>query len=113
VDREARDYIDAIAPEHRALFDRLERLIREAYPDAALTWSYKMPTYVVGARRIHVAAWKHGISIYGWQADRDAGFMQRHPELASGKGTIQLRVDAADAIPDDELLAFFRAALGD
>ncbi|MET0628231.1 MAG: DUF1801 domain-containing protein [Acidimicrobiia bacterium] len=113
MDQEARDYIDAIAPERRPLFDRLDGLIRETYPDADLTWSYKMPTYVVGARRIHLAAWKHGISIYGWQADRDAGFTQRHPELVTGKGTLQLRVDAADAIPDAELLAFFGAALGD
>lgn len=93
------------------LFDRIDHLIREAYPDADLTFSYKMPTYVVGARRIHVGVWKHGISFYGWQADRDAGFSERHPELVTGKGTLQLRADAAAAIPDAELLAFLRATL--
>ena len=35
MDDAVRDYIDAIAPEHRPLFDRLHRLILEAQPDAA------------------------------------------------------------------------------
>ena len=35
MDDAVRDYIDAIAPEHRPLFDRLHRLILEAHPDAA------------------------------------------------------------------------------
>jgi hypothetical protein len=39
------DYIEAIDPEHRPLFDRLHRLILEVCPDAAVVLSYKMPTY--------------------------------------------------------------------
>lgn len=112
MDDDAQRYIDEIGPDHRALFDRVDRLLREAHPDADLTFSYKMPTYVVGARRLHVAVWKHGISFYGWQADRDAGFTERHPGLVTGKGTLQLRADAADAIADAELLSFFHATLG-
>jgi hypothetical protein len=33
VDEAVREYIDAIAPKHRALFDRLHRLILDAHPD--------------------------------------------------------------------------------
>ncbi len=44
------DHLDAIAPEHRPQFDRL-----------------------------HVGVWQHGVSIYGWQEGRDAGFTARHP----------------------------------
>jgi hypothetical protein len=40
MDDAVRDYVDAIAPERRPLFDRLHRLILEAHPDAAMVLSY-------------------------------------------------------------------------
>ncbi|HEV2012441.1 MAG TPA: DUF1801 domain-containing protein [Candidatus Dormibacteraeota bacterium] len=111
MDEGVRAYIDAIAPEHRPLFDRLHRLVLEAHPDAALVLSYQIPTYRVGRRRFFVGAWKHGVSIYGWDQGRDAGFTARHPELKTGKGTIQLRPATAASIPDDEFRDLVRAAL--
>jgi hypothetical protein len=77
-----RDYVDAIAPEHRPLFDRLHRLILEVHPDAAVVLSYQIPTYQVGRHRLFLGVWRRGVSIYGWQEDRDAGFTAR-PRLAS------------------------------
>jgi uncharacterized protein YdhG (YjbR/CyaY superfamily) len=111
VDDEVREYIDGIAPEHRPLFDRLHRLILETHPDAQLVLSYQIPTYKVGPRRLFVGVWKHGVSIYGWDRDRDGGFSARHPELTTSKGTIQLRPAAAAGIPDDELRELVHAAL--
>ena len=112
MDNAVREYIDAIAPEHRPLFDRLHRLILEAHPDAAVVISYKIPTYKVGRRRLFLGAWKHGVSIYGWDQGRDAGFTARHPRLKTGRGTLQLRPDDAAGISDDEFRDVVRAALG-
>jgi hypothetical protein len=81
MDDAVRDYIDAMAPEHRPLFDRLHRLVLEAHPDAAVVLSYQIPTYKVGRRRLFVGVWKHGVSIDGWGQGRDGGFTARHPEL--------------------------------
>ena len=106
-----RDYIDAIAAEHRPLFDRLHRLVLEVYPDAAVVLSYQMPTYKVGRRRLFLGVWKHGVSVYGWDQGRDAGFSARHPELKASKGTIRLRPDDAAGIADDEFRDLVRAAL--
>ncbi len=103
MDDAVRDYIDAIAPDHRPLFDRVHRLILEAHPDAAVVLSYQMPTYKVDRRRLYVGVWKHGVSFYGWEEGRDAGFTARHPELTTGKGTIRLRPDDDAGIADDEL----------
>jgi hypothetical protein len=58
-----------------------------------------------------VGAWKQGISIYGWAPGRDAGFTDRHPELITGRGTIQLRPEQAVEISDDELRDLVLAAL--
>jgi uncharacterized protein YdhG (YjbR/CyaY superfamily) len=111
VDQEVADYIAAIAPEHRDLFDRVHRLVLDACPDATVRLSYQMPTYQVGKRRLHVATWRHGVSIYGWQATGDGGLTERHPELRSGRGTIRLRSDDASAVSDDEIRDLARAVL--
>jgi uncharacterized protein YdhG (YjbR/CyaY superfamily) len=111
MDDAVRAYVEAIAPEHRALFDRLHRLVLEAHPDAAVVLSYQMPTYKVGRQRLFLGVWKHGVSVYGWQEGRDAGFSDRHPELVTGKGTIRLRPTDAARIGDDEFRDLARAAL--
>lgn len=105
------DYIDAISPEHRPLFDRVHRLVLDAHPGAEMVIAYKMPTYVVGDRRLHVAVWKHGLSFYGWRADHDGGFTARHPELTGDKGTIRLPPAAAEHITDEDLRGLVAGAL--
>jgi uncharacterized protein YdhG (YjbR/CyaY superfamily) len=112
MDDAVRAYVDAIAPEHRPLFDRLHRLILEVHPDAAVALSYQMPTYRVGSRRLYVGTWRHGVSVYGWKRGGDGGFTDRHPELRTSTGTIRLRPADADRISEDELRDLVRAALG-
>ena len=53
-------YLDGIAPEHRVMWDRVERIVRELHPDVELRITYEMPTFVVGDRRLPVGVWKHG-----------------------------------------------------
>ena len=108
---EAENYIDAIDEDRRPLFDRVHRLILEAHPDARVVLSYKMPTYVVGSSQLHVGVWKHGLSFYGWVEGRDGGLAARYPHLDNGKGTLRLPLKEAAHIGDDELRAFFAAAL--
>jgi hypothetical protein len=108
-DEEVWAYVDGIDAANRPLFDRVDRLIREVCPDVELGFAYRMPTYVHGEAGLHVASWKHGLSFYGWRADRSGGFADRHPELAGEKGTLRLPPAVADGIDDDELRDFFRA----
>ena len=112
MDPEVQTYVDALAPEHRPLFDRVHRLILRACPEASVGLSYGMPTYRVGARRLHVGVWRHGVSLYGWDADAGADLLSRHPGLLSGKATLRLRSGEAADVADDELSALVRASLG-
>jgi len=105
-------YVDAIPPEHRPLFDRVEATIRAVRPEATVRLSYGMPAYEAAGHRLYVGAWRHGLSFYGWSPGGDGGFTERHPELVTGKGTVRLRPEDAAAIPDEELTAFVRAVLG-
>jgi hypothetical protein len=105
-----RRYRDEMDSEYRPVFDRLHRLIVATCPDAEVVLSYGMPAYRIGRRRLNIGVWKHGISLYV-SPNRDGGFSARHPELATGKGTIKLRPQDAVRIPDAELQDLVRAAL--
>lgn len=111
VDEAVQAYIDGIDPRHRPTFDRIHGLILAAYPEAAVTISYQIPTYHAGGQDLHLGVWKHGVSIYGSHQGRDSGFTARHPELKTSKGTIRLRPEDAAGIADDELSALVQAAL--
>jgi uncharacterized protein YdhG (YjbR/CyaY superfamily) len=110
MDEVVRRYRDEMDSEYRPVFDRLHRLIVAACPDAEVVLSYGMPTYRIGRRRLNVGVWKHGLSLYV-APNRDGGFSARHPELASGKGTIKLRPADAAHIPDAEWQDLVLAAL--
>ena len=106
-----RAYVEAIAPEFRHLFDRVHRLVTQLHPEATLVLSYKMPTYKVGKRRLHVGVWKHGLSLYGWHQGEETAFVSAHPGVKTSKGTIRLTPEDAAAVSDEELCGLFRAAL--
>jgi hypothetical protein len=103
-------YRDEIASEYQPVFDRFHRLIVGTCPDAEVVLAYGMPTYRMGRRRLNVGVWQHGLSLYV-SPRRDGGFSGRHPELATGKGTIRLRPEDAARIPDEEFRDLVRAAL--
>ena len=105
-----RRYREEMDSEYRPVFDRLHRLIVAVCPDAEVVLSYGMPTYRIGRRRLNIGVWKHGLSLYV-SPNRDGGFSARHPELASGKGTIRVRPAHAAGIPDAEFQDLIRAAL--
>jgi uncharacterized protein YdhG (YjbR/CyaY superfamily) len=110
-DDAVRGYVEGIDAEHRPLFDRVHRLVLATAPDAAVSISYGIPTYRVGRRRLYVGAWAHGISLYGWRAGGDGGFVGRHPELVAGKGTIRLTPADIERVGDAELAGLVRATL--
>jgi uncharacterized protein YdhG (YjbR/CyaY superfamily) len=111
IDDAAQRYIDAIAPAHRALFDRIHGLILAEHPEAEVVVSYGIPTYKANGQRLYVGAWQHGVSLYGWHDGHDGGFVERHPSLVSGRATLRLGSQDAATIDDDELRGLVRAAL--
>jgi uncharacterized protein YdhG (YjbR/CyaY superfamily) len=108
---EVQAYLDGIPAEHRPMWDRVERIVRGLHPDVELRLTYDMPTFVVGEHRLPVGVWKHGLSLYGLSESNDAGFIARHPELSSGRGTVKLPSARADDVSDEELKGTLRAVL--
>jgi hypothetical protein len=111
VDPDVQAYIDGIAPQHRPMWDRIDRLVRELHPDVELRITYDMPTFVVAEHRLPVGVWKHGLSLYGLHDGNDAGLINRRPELTSGRGTVRLPTAQAESFTDAELKATLKAVL--
>src|SRR5260370_39717899 len=93
------EYVNAIPPAHRPLFDRIHLLILDTCPDATVVLSYKMPTYQIGIRRLHLGARKHGVSLDEWKGQGDGGAAPRPPDLDASGRPIRIRSYAAAAIP--------------
>ena len=91
MDEGVAEYIEALPPQQRPLFDRLHAIVLDEHPEAEVALAYGMPAYRVGKRRLNIGVWKHGVSVYGWRGDNDGGFVAGHPALSSGKGTIRIR----------------------
>ena len=104
-------YVAEIPATHRPLFDRFHGLVVGTFPEAATVMSYRMPTYRVGDRRLYVGVWRHGLSLYGWDAERNADFVRAHPGWVTSKGTIRLTAARSAELSDDDLVALIRRAL--
>ena len=111
MDSKLQAYIDGIAPEFVPLFERLRGILTHAQPEATFGFAYNMPTFRSGKRRLHLAVWQHGISVYGWRRDNDGGFSERHRELLSGKSTLRIRPEDAASISDAEFVGLLGGAL--
>lgn len=109
---QVRAYLAALPAPQRAALKRLRAVIREAAPDAADAFSYRIPAFRVGGRLIiWCAAWKAHLSIYPITAAmrRAGGAPLARFELS--KGTI--RFPLAEPIPAALVKRLVRARLAE
>ena len=112
MDDAARAYVDGLDRAGRSLFDRLHGLIVAEHPEATVRFAHAMPSLDVGVRSLQVGVWKHGLSLYGWSAERSGGFCDRYPQLCGDRGTLKIPHADAARIPDEHLRDLVRAVLG-
>jgi len=101
MNEEVQRFIDAIPDDRRALFDRLRALIESMYPDAEVKLSYGVPTFKMKSGWVALGYWKSGISLYTNGSHHLSGFIREHPEIKTGKGSINFRL--TDDIPEESL----------
>lgn len=106
MDPAVQTYLDAIPETHRPLFDRLQSLVLDLYPDAVVGISYQVPTYRVGRRRVYLGLWKGGVSLHAVSVE---WFKQRHPSIKTGKGSVNFRV--SDELPEADIRDVIKQAI--
>ena len=106
MDSAVQRYIDAIPERQRPLFDRLQSLTLELYPNAEIVISYQIPTYKVGRRRVYLGLWKGGVSLHSVRVE---DFKQRHPSIKTGKGSLNCKV--TDELPEADIRDIVKRAM--
>ena len=104
-----RQYFDAVPGPRRAHVDALHTLITSLYPQAAVDFAYRMPTYHVADGWVAIANQKHYVSLYTCGARHLAKFKAAHPRIPAGKGCINFK--PADALPLRALEQVVKSAL--
>jgi uncharacterized protein YdhG (YjbR/CyaY superfamily) len=94
-------YVVALPLEWRPAFEEVVRRIREVLPAAEETISYQMPTWRIdGEAVVHLAAWKHHLSLYPAPAvTDDLEFEEQFAAHRGDRGTA--RFAYADPMPFD------------
>ena len=101
MDEAVQRYIDAIPAEQKPLFDRLQSLILDLYPDAEIVISYQIPTYKARGGRVSLGLWKDGVSLYTTDPQHIEKFKSKHPTVKTGKASLNFRL--TDELPEQDL----------
>lgn len=109
MDRSVRKYIESVSGERRLLFDRLEKIILDLYPEAEVAIAYGVPTYGTKPARVGLGYWKEGVSFYPYSGSVLDGFRAEHPAIKTTKGSINFRV--TDRVPVAALKKLIRQAM--
>ena len=109
MDKDVRDYLDAVPGDRRARLMQLHELILSLFPNAALSLSYKMPTYRHGDGWVALANQKHHIALYTCGEHHIASFRDKYPTISTGKGCIRFR--DKDNLPVNALKQVIRHAM--
>lgn len=90
------DYIEAAAPEVRAILQKIRVTIQTAAPGAEEKISYRIPTFTLEGNLVHFAAFQNHIGFYP-PIQGDAKLRQEVAIYAGEKGNLRFPLD--EAIP--------------
>lgn len=85
-------YVAGHPAEVKRLLGQMRLTIKKAAPQAKETISYGIPTFVLGAYRVHFAAYKRHIGFYPGAAPIQA-FKHELSPYKIAKGTVQFPID--------------------
>ena len=109
MDKAVEAYLALVPNDRKLIVDTLHKLIVGLYPKASVDMRYKMPTYQVGDGWVALANQKNYVSLYTCGYHHIATFKEKHPNIKTGKGCINLR--PGDQLPLQDLKAVVKHAI--
>ena len=97
MNRKVAKYYTTGSAEQKKLFARLEKMILELYPRAAVGIAYGVPTYGTKPARVGLGYWKEGVSFYPYSGSALGEFRKANPTIKTTKGSINFKV--SDKVP--------------
>ena len=103
-------YLEELAPDQRAAFERVRAVVRAVAPDAEEGRSYGMPAILhAGRPLLGIQAAKQHLSIFPFSPAVVESVADRLDGFSLSKGTIRFSV--GNPVPEDVLAAIVRARL--
>jgi uncharacterized protein YdhG (YjbR/CyaY superfamily) len=109
MNQDVQRFIDAIPEDRRPLFDQLQALVLELYPEAEVKISYGILMYKHGPGWVGLGYWKGGVSVYTNGAHHLAAFKAGHPEFKTGVGSIRFPV--SKSLPVEAVISVIQHAM--
>jgi uncharacterized protein YdhG (YjbR/CyaY superfamily) len=109
MDEAVQRFIDRVPAEKKTLFDQLQSLILDLYPDAEVVISYQVPTYKASGGRVSLGLWQGGVSLYTTGPEYIEEFKSKHPKVRTGKASLNFRL--GDELPERDVRQVIRRAI--
>jgi uncharacterized protein YdhG (YjbR/CyaY superfamily) len=110
MDKQVQDYIKKIPKAQRPLFDKLESIILDLYPDADVVLYYNIPTYKSNTGQVSLAVQPKHVGLYTTGAENLVKFKEKYPKMKTGKASVTFT--SVDEIPIAGVKQVINSAMG-
>jgi len=106
MNKEVQNYIDKLPEERKVIFEKLQSLILDLYPNLEILIWFGMPTYRIKKGWVgwvvSLANHKKYITLYTNGSNNIiTEFGERHPNVRIGRGCIKFKI--TDSIPEEDV----------
>ena len=109
MNKDVESYLMAVPEDRKEIVSVLHSLIMGLYPEAEVDMRYKMPTYHYEEGWVAIANQKNYVSLYTCGYNHISKFKEKHPEIKTGKGCINIQ--AKDPLPIADLEGVVKHAI--
>lgn len=107
--RLAYEYMNAVVDERKELFEKLNSIVSDLYPDAEVLVWYRLLTYRIKPGWVALGYRKDGVTLYTECKDAIEEYRSSQPNAKTGKGCINFKL--GDKIPITALKKVIKRAM--
>lgn len=96
------DYTSRLTPQRSERMHALHHFILKLYPQAQISFQYKMPTYRFGNGWVSITSQKNYVSLYTCAREHIQPYVDAHPRVKCGTGCLNFHDGDAIAWADLE-----------
>jgi hypothetical protein len=109
MNEEVSAYIDTVSDERKPMYEKLQSLVVELYPDVRIVMTSQIPTYRAKSGWIGLGYSEKGVSLYTSGPQHLADFRKEHPDIKAGKNSVDF--NSTEDIPEEAVRKIIRSAI--
>ena len=101
MNEEVTAYIDTVSDERKPLYEKLQTLVMDLYPEARIVMTAQIPTYRLKFGWVGLGYTDDGVSLYTSGPQHLVEFRKSNPSIKATKNSIEFKL--TDDIPEDDV----------